>query len=144
MPSLGLGSVYAINYVSEIATAAGSSRENCIKQLTDNGYQYIDLDLNKGAGGDYIYMGYKTTTKYTDAITNLIVSEGKSSDTRIDGYDYTMTKCLNGFNGDLNKGAGGKWLYLKYTKDGKAESVPAITKLEIHTRASSGCTTSME
>ena len=140
MPSLGLGSVYAINYVSEIATAAGSSRENCIKQLTDNGYQYIDLDLNKGAGGDYIYMGYKTTTKYTDAITNLIVSEGKSSDTRIDGCDYTMTKCLNGFNGDLNKGAGGKWLYLKYTKGGKAESVPAITKLEIHTRASSGCT----
>lgn len=136
IPCVNATKTYATNYVSDVAVAAGSSRESCYNQLKNNGYTPIDRDLNQDAGGAYIYMGYKTSTNYMDGITNLIVSIDSRDTITIDNYHYSMVKCLNGFdgNGNLNHETNGKKLYLKYTKDGKKDGALAITKLELHTK----------
>lgn len=120
-------------YIKEVAVAAHDKSEDAKKQLRENGYSVIEKDLNEDAGGKYIYLGYKSTTEYNDAITDLIVSVGKGAtgDVTIGGYRYTQVTRLNGFNGDLNDEAGGKYLYLKYTKDGKDKTAPAIASLGV-------------
>ena len=72
------------------------------------GYVKINVDLNHGAGGEYIYICYSTTAP-GPPITDIQVFAGTSSDFPIQD-DYTK------INMDLNKGALGKFIYLCYTK----------------------------
>ncbi len=67
-------------YISDIKVAtdsdsssAGSVRAK--KKLTDAGYIVLDYDLNKGTGEGWAYIGYKTTTKAEEAITDLRVMD---------------------------------------------------------------------
>lgn len=72
------------------------------------GYEKINVDLNHGAGGEYVYICY--STEPGPPITNIQVFAGDSSNFPIqNGY----TK----LGEDLNKGAGGKFIYLCYTKN---------------------------
>ena len=74
-----------------------------------NGYKMIDKDLNKGAGGDYIYLCYSTSTYVSPrAITGLTVVAGSSSSVNCPA-SYSKISI------DLNKSAGGKYIYLCYT-----------------------------
>ena len=103
-------------YINDIFVVAGSSRAACINYLKDGGWTPIDRDLNEGSGGKYIYLGYKTTTNPYDAICDLWLDT--DDDENWTGWRRCGKTGL-GFNydGDLNKGAGGKYLYLYYTKD---------------------------
>lgn len=79
------------------------------------GYQKLACDLNRGAGGKYIYLCYKKQANAApgDCITSLAVVSGKSSSTAApSGYQKLPE--------DLNKGAGGKYIYLCYRKGGGA------------------------
>ena len=75
--------------------------------LPPEGFIKIPVDLNNGAGGEYVYLCY--TTGAGDPINFIQVFAGDSEDFEIQ----------NGYNKlpyDLNKGAGGKYIYLCYTK----------------------------
>lgn len=116
-------------YVASIGVAkdgsSGSTGINdCKSELS--GHSIIDKDLNDGAGGDYVYMGYKTTTDPNEAITGIIIRVGQNPPDSISYNGYTFylvggeyepnTAELGGCI-DLNAGAGGDYLYIYVTRD---------------------------
>jgi hypothetical protein len=69
------------------------------------------LDANRSVGGDFIFIAYKLTTDKSQAIYNIEVGYGKDKpDYSYGGHDYEK------INVDLNKGAGGDYIYLFYSK----------------------------
>ena len=73
------------------------------------GYTRIDADLNTGSGGEYIYLAYKKEdNKEKDGIYGLGTTEQSSF---TDNY-WRMAKDQNNNLADLNKGAGGLFIYL--------------------------------
>lgn len=82
------------------------------------GYQLYNADLNAGSGGAYIYLCYKLGENVNDAITDFFMEYRGS-----EAPATTATVSHNGNNVpytrvglDLNKGAGGDFIYLWYTK----------------------------
>ena len=70
-----------------------------------SGYTKINVDLNKGAGGEYIYLCYKKGIR--KPITGLNVR----------AYGYASTTATHGYtriHKDLNKGSGGDYIYVDY------------------------------
>jgi hypothetical protein len=80
-----------------------------------SGINIIGNDLNKGAGGDYMYLGYTTTTDASQAVRNIIIREGQNSPDKTTEQGASYTK----FGYDANKGCGSNtpYIYLYYTKD---------------------------
>lgn len=114
--------VFAINQTTPITD---------VKILFDNeatpaGYSKIPFDLNKSAGGKYIYLAYKRGGK--DSITDFyVISGGSSSISAPTGF----TK----INRDLNKGAGGDYIYLCYKKNGTNPPVLDVNVLQAKSTA---------
>lgn len=117
-------SLWAQTYITEIIVATGRDGKPQT-ELYNIGYKYINQDLNKGnKGSDDVILGYKKSKNPDDAITNIVIL---TSDTEIkedekiidlsDGRTYHKAKASNGSSSDLNKNAGGDFLYLFYTKD---------------------------
>lgn len=118
-------------YIGEIFIAEGDSRHEALSKLVAfEPDAYIDCDLNRKAGGNHVYAAYKRAAKVKDALTDLVVFEGKNPElTRrldIDGSSikYTLVEGV-----DLNSDAGGKYLYL-YSTDSTKTGNP-ITNLSI-------------
>jgi hypothetical protein len=90
--------------VTKIYVTTGKSRRhpNVPEKCT-----LINVDLNRGAGGDYIYL-WTTHDPMCDPISDIIIIEGKSTKTPA-GY----TK----IGKDLNDNAGGAYLYFAYMKE---------------------------
>ena len=74
------------------------------------GYTKISVDLNKGCGGDYIYLCYSTSATTEAPITSIQVFAA-------DSPDFTIQSGYVKINKDLNKGAGGKYIYACYARD---------------------------
>ena len=118
-------------FISYIATGYGKKAANAKGPLTNSGYTVIDHDLNGGAGGKYIFCGYKTTTDVNISLKDLRISIGRDADTytapensslyTVAGVSPTSqnTGDADGIV-DLNKDAGGDYLYYFATKDAKA------------------------
>ncbi|MBE6811573.1 MAG: hypothetical protein E7523_01690 [Ruminococcaceae bacterium] len=119
-------------FVSEIGVETKSDWDaitNLANKLKDAGYYYpTDDDLNDGAGGDYIKFGFKSTTNPTLAYTKMAISSnlnGSVEDKTTwpayyrfadSGTTYNVTwEKSNGT--DLNKEAGGAYLYFVNTHD---------------------------
>ena len=123
-------------YISDLKFAAAATSSSAKNEIESKGYTVVDFDLNKGGGGSYIYMGYKTTYSYADAIKDIrfYISEDELTlgtvPLKINGKscDY-----INGMV-DLNKGAGGNYVYALYSKDGETGS--AITNIGFSTSTS--------
>ena len=95
----------------------------------NDGWRGVDYDLNKGAGGHFIYLMYKTNkcVGSTGSPINdlyLRVSGSGPSPNSLTHMGHTYYKA--GYNGDsdflekggdLNTGADGSWISLYYTKD---------------------------
>ena len=116
-------------YIASIGIAqdgsSGSTGVNdCKSELS--GHTIIDRDLNDGAGGDYVYMGYKTTTDPSKAITGILFRVGENPPDRITdngkayfylvGKGETNTASEGGYI-DLNAKAGGDYIYMYVTRD---------------------------
>ncbi len=112
------------NYISDIYIGTGSSSDEAKNKLRSKGVlenNIVNLDLNHEAGGDWIYLGYKLTTKKSEGITYLVADfYGKKKSNDIKYNDWNMTIIPT----DLNKGARGKYIYLYYTKNPKANDEP--------------------
>lgn len=133
-------------FISELRIVWHNSYNDCINELIGKGYTPIYTDLNKSAGGDYIYIGYKTTTDPNNAITGigaitssdpfLLVPEHRDKNITKNGIGYIS---VGGFGStycaDLNKDAGGKYIFLYTTKDKKAGK--PITSISIPAYGSS-------
>ena len=117
------------NYISSIGISqdgsSGSTGINdCKSELA--GHTIIDVDLNDEAGGDYVYMGYKTTTDPAQAITGIVFRVGKNPPNSISyggatfylvgGSTEANTAKLGGYI-DLNARAGGYYIYTYVTRD---------------------------
>jgi hypothetical protein len=73
------------------------------------GYVWDDTDLNKSVGGEYLYLAWTYSTDLKP-ILDVDVVYG-------DSRDEALNKRPSGWkfvDVDLNKGAGGKWIYLIY------------------------------
>ncbi|MBR4319796.1 MAG: hypothetical protein IKP69_07075, partial [Oscillospiraceae bacterium] len=65
-------------YISELKISYGEDEESAKKWLTDNDYLVLDKNLNSGSDDLFskkraVYVGYKTTTDYKEAITDMKV-----------------------------------------------------------------------
>lgn len=103
-----------------------ATKENNQKPLA--GFTKIPVDLNKGAGGDYIYLYYRTSATDTWVTGVNVISGSNSSIT-----------CQNGWSKipvDLNEGSGGKFIYLCYKE---AKNVTGISTLNAVTGKGKKC-----
>lgn len=77
---------------------------------TDASRNYQNSDLNRGAGGKFVYLVYNTGNTQSKKITDVLVNcSNKNTSTPVKtGYVHV--------NGDLNAGAGGKWIFLNYKR----------------------------
>lgn len=107
----------AQTYISEVFIGQGSTAAEAKGQLYNRGVKdadIVNLDLNKNAGGAWIYLGYKTTTEKEKAITHIIAdyySKPQSKNIKSNGYDMSI------INVNLNEKASGKYIYLYYTRN---------------------------
>ena len=120
-------SVSVKSYIASVHIGTGSSEMAAKNVLRQEGIlegNIVNIDLNRNAGGDYIYLGYKTTTNSSDALTGLCadyLSNASSSNTTYKNANYTIIPK------DLNKGSGGKYIYLYYThEDGAGKPITGI------------------
>lgn len=129
-PFVSISQCMAQKYISDVAIAGGNKAK---EWLTNNKYTVIETDLNKGAGGWYIYLGYKKTDNPAEAITGMFVAYDKNSPKNYNNCTYKLAPYGNNdndFNGDMNRGAGGKDLFLYYTK-GKPEVNGMMTSINV-------------
>ena len=125
--------------------------QGLIKTYQINGWQIINKDLNAGAGGKYVYLAVKkcdlNSAEQGTAITDFLLTNEYHADLYKDGRHYFIVPCdgdkkenkevviyIKGytkFDGDLNAGAGGKYIYLYYTRDNFNDQ-RAMTKVEFN------------
>ncbi len=99
-------SARASDAITELAVIYGdSSSIQC-----PAGFTKLEIDLNQGAGGDFIYLCLKRGVGAP--ITGLDVSLSRSA---ISAADVPEPWIFNGV--DLNRNAGGFYVYLSYRKD---------------------------
>ena len=65
---------------------------------------FAQWDLNRRAGGDYIYIGYTTTTDPSQAVTDVVITDGKHAN----GYSKNGVS-FQSTGLDLNQHAGGAY-----------------------------------
>lgn len=126
---------WAGKYIKELAIGTRGKSNDAIKDLTDKGFQVLGNDLNRNAGGNFIYLGYKTTDDPKEAITDIVVVKDNPG-----GYDrnnpmksmtyngktyYPVPVPAGNDSGDLNRGASGKDLFLWFTRDNFEDGVVA-------------------
>jgi len=128
------------NYVKNIYISADSKDANAragLQTQTTDALTSILKDLNSGAKGDYIYLGYTLTPDNTQGITGLIMDNKSGSKppatVNYSGVTYTL------INVDLNAGAGGDFIWLYYTKDSRAGKPITNLFVQIGTDTSISC-----
>ena len=109
----------ADGYVTDIMTIAGGS-SSIKNQYIEQGWTVTGGDLNSDAGGDYVYLLYKTSddngsssTPVTDVYLMIKESSTHYQTLKQGGRTYHL---VDGGH-DFNKGAGGDYIYLYYTKE---------------------------
>lgn len=116
--------------IKEVMVIGGTESETTSlkNRLTSEGWHFIEQDLNSKAGGDYIYLLYKSETSNginNGYITDFYISDadGTAPESRtINDRTYYLVTYEGGTNfvnskGDLNRGANGATIHLYYTKD---------------------------
>ena len=118
-------------YIGEIFIAEGESEHEALSKLISFSPDgFVDVDLNRDAGGNKIYMAYKRVEKAKDAIKDIAVYQGKSFEPSrritVNGKSvkYELVSDI-----DLNLDAGGKYLYL-YSSTSSSVGNP-VTSLDI-------------
>ena len=118
----------ATPYIRDVMLVGGSAEEivTWTATLIPQGWKMIGQDLNKGAGGDYVHLFYKTESiddgfNY-GAITGFIIAKNYSDKIEYEGRSYFPVPYDGGTSfktskGNVNNGTGGTNIYLYYTRD---------------------------
>ena len=107
---------FSMAYIGDLKLISTDSGETPVPAP---GYQLIPVDLNKGAGGKYIYLTYKRTDNLIEAITSISVVAGDTANYHIQGGHTKLTQ-------DLSEGAGGMYIYITYIKGGENGYPPLV------------------
>ncbi len=121
---------YLYRYISDVIAVRGKT-ESEAKDKCPKGYRLIATDLNRGAGGDYIYFCYKESTDRSEAITDVVIDITYTSTSFANFISSYMDADYTRVNTDLNAGAGGDYIYLYYSKN--AKKTP-ISDLVVHSK----------
>jgi hypothetical protein len=117
-------------FIGEVKLAGdANSAETAKKYLTDEGYTVIDKNLNDSFGGHYIYLGYKTTDSYDDAIKRFACFTGNDDDEPI--KVHTAFEDHIGFNTFDPTPYTGDDVFIK-NKGGLDTGVPVEKKGSLH------------
>lgn len=119
-------SVLAQDIISELRVIYGSS--SSIRAPA--GYTKVNVDLNRHAGGDYMYLCYKKGVGAP--ITGICVTVNSNRPPA--GVVWTKIGV------DLNRNAGGSYVYLWYTRDPSCEAIADIVVLINDARTPAGYT----
>ena len=108
-------------YITDVMVVTAKNSDDAINKVPSN-YTIVQTnpgskerataDLNKGAGGDFIYVAYKKSPNKEEAIAYLRISYGKDTSKPPIGSSYKLIPV------DLNKGCGSNsgYVYLWYRK----------------------------
>ena len=133
---LAVNSASKQRYITDVMVVGADSNDELLKlceEYAQEGWTQLPTDLNEGAGGQYVYLLYKTGTDPERAIKDLYLrcGTGFGSDNRPEtltheGCTYTIA-AYDGDNhiksnkGDLNSGAtGSEDINLYYTREGSS------------------------
>lgn len=118
----------SITPLAEVATIDVSDGESL--NALPAGFEMIDHDLNRGAGGDFIYLAYRRRNEYSDKlVTGLRVNSAYSMGTSGSNQWNVVTQGYYSSDPqDLAEGAGGDVIRLYFTDDRVDESVLAGKK----------------
>ncbi|KAJ3318233.1 hypothetical protein HDV06_000736 [Boothiomyces sp. JEL0866] len=89
------------------------------------GWDILDKDLNKGLGGKFVYILFKRARHHSEIHRRITEINVFASDDKLAG-------CIHGWElipGDLNSGAGGKYVYLGVRRGG---NLYGVTMLDVH------------
>ncbi|MGN0614241.1 MAG: hypothetical protein ACI4JB_10140, partial [Porcipelethomonas sp.] len=113
-------------YVSDVyAVSSSEGGEEAICRLAEMGCtEVINYDLNKGAGGDYVYLGYTRTDNEDKALRNMFLYSSEDSFTRPSKISWYYYMACNGLN--FNEKAGGTYITL-YASKNKNDGEPVIS-----------------
>ena len=141
------------SYITDVMVIGGDGSTVDSKWATyqSQGYKKVDFDLNSDAGGDYVYVLYKTGNRNsTDGgyITDLVVSTTDASSVTYNGTTYTRvahdgSDHFKKYGGNLNSSAksGSTNMWLFYTKKNFTDK-RAVNDIVVNTSSSkSGYTT---
>lgn len=96
-----------VNPITDFDVSAADSRE---KITIPKGFTKIDVDLNQGAGGNFIYMSYTTDAKFGEPVKDVIVLQHKNA-------EFAKKQLPKGYlmiDVDLNAKAGGDFIFLGF------------------------------
>lgn len=110
-------------YITDLQVSLNEGEENVLRV---QGFTKIDVDLNKGAGADDIYLWYKKGLG--SPVTRIQLT---FIDKMIHGLNTSRYKKINK---DLNAGAGGDYIYLWFYHGSSAYDIP-IVDLAVTTEA---------
>ena len=131
---LWMAGAHATTFISEVKVSTNDNQATAKSQLTNSGYTVIDQDMNQGGSGQYVYIGYKTSTNLADAITGLIIVGGSSyagtenvtvTQEGVTFQAAAYTSDSKGGNLNRGRGASAADLYLYYTKYGNTTHTSA-------------------
>ena len=141
------------SYITDVMVIGGDGSTVDSKWATyqSQGYKKVDFDLNSDAGGDYVYVLYKTGSRNnTDGgyVTDLVVSTTDASSVTYNGTTYTRvahdgSDHFKKYGGNLNSSAksGSTNMWLFYTKKNFSDK-RAVNDIVVNTSSSkSGYTT---
>ena len=134
-------------YVANITVVAGAVENTVREKAMVYRTTLLDKDLNDGAGGRFIFMGIGKSSAAKDAITGIVfyATDSDSEPPSTIVYNDVVFNLLGGpaeQNGpnssyeqivDLNKGAGGKYIYTYITRD--PAYGPALTEIGVGSRS---------
>jgi hypothetical protein len=108
-------------YIKEIRVIRGASNASC-PSGTNPSYVRNDIDLNRGAGGDYLFFCVATSAQPDLPIVQHIRIDNSSSGTTFNaGKPTTVSQGLLGIgtaNSDLNQTAGGDYVWGRFDYGG--------------------------
>ncbi len=122
-----IGALANETFITDVMVIGGSKAEvDSLKvALAAQGWTLVNKDLNAGAGGDYIFLLYKSDYVNSGYITGFYLSNksGTADDEiRFENRTYSLVSYDGGsrfeeLKGDLNCGAKGDYIHLYITRD---------------------------
>lgn len=129
-------------FISDLYVATGNTESEAKQAMADAGYTVIDRNVNRNGGGKYVYIGFKATTKKSEALTDVVIVPKSGAKVppktlSIAGKVYTKMG-YNADAGDLNAGRTGADVLLLYaSKTGNSSaSTPVVNGVYVESSAS--------
>ncbi|MCQ2472247.1 MAG: hypothetical protein MJ147_09460 [Clostridia bacterium] len=122
-------------YVKEMVVSYGKTPEEAKAWLAKNGYEAIDCNINEGADDTFskkraVYLGYKTTEKAEEAITDMKLMNMNGNYSALD-YKIMLEEQKNNIRTFVNKFIVAVSEYRENYKKGQSRAVAAHDMLNI-------------